>query len=80
MPLVKRFANKLAIYIYAAPREHPPPHFHIVGPETNVSIEIATLRVVEGKYRPQDVGDLMAWAAANLPELLALWELYNERD
>jgi hypothetical protein len=74
MPRVKRFDNKLAIYVYASPREHPPPHFHIVGPDTDVAIEIATLRVMEGKYRPQDIGPILAWAADNAAVLLTLWE------
>jgi len=54
---IKRFAAcKLALY---GP-DHPPPHFHVVGPDFSALVEIATLRVMEGDVRR--AADAMAWA------------------
>lgn len=80
MPRIERFGAKVAIYIHAVPREHPPPHFHIVGPEFDVAVEIRTPRIMEGRYRPQDLAEALDWAAVNIEGLLAHWERINERD
>jgi hypothetical protein len=79
MPRIITF-GKLAVYVYASPREHPPPHFHVVGPDTDVSIEIRTLRVMEGQYRPGEIADILDWARRNTALLLMKWTEFNERD
>lgn len=79
MPRIRSFSNT-AMYVYAAPGEHPPPHFHIVGPEVDVAVEIETLRIMAGRYRPKDVAEAMSWAADNIRLLHEKWELYNARD
>lgn len=56
----------MAIYVHALPREHPPPHFHIVGPEFDVAVEIWTLRIMEGRCRPNDIAEALDWAALNI--------------
>jgi hypothetical protein len=62
MPSIHRLAN-VAIYIYAD--DHAPPHFHVVGPNSNVQVEIETLRVMRGEYRPGDLAQAIAWAAGS---------------
>jgi uncharacterized protein DUF4160 len=77
MPSIHRLAN-VTIYIYAD--DHAPPHFHILGPNSDAKIEIETLRVMRGEYRPSDLAQAIAWAADNLPLLRAKWKEFNERD
>ena len=79
MPSIHRLANA-TIYIYAD--DHAPPHFHVVGPNSNVQVEIETLRVMRGEYRRSDLAEVIAWAAEadNQALLRARWREFNERD
>jgi hypothetical protein len=77
MPSIHRLANA-TIYIYAD--DHAPPHFHVVGPNSNVQVEIETLRVMRGEYRAGDLAQAIAWAADNQALLRARWREFNERD
>lgn len=79
MPLVQAFSNT-KIYIHAWPAEHPPPHFHIIGPDLNVSVRIDTLEIMAGKYRPKDIVEAWTWAAEHVDLLMETWEKYNARD
>ncbi|WP_372424239.1 DUF4160 domain-containing protein [Salinarimonas chemoclinalis] len=72
--------GRYAVYIYAAPAEHPPPHFHLVGPDTNVSIAIRTGKVIEGACRDRALlAEVRRWATRERGSLLAKWEELNER-
>ncbi|MGA7488011.1 MAG: DUF4160 domain-containing protein [Xanthobacteraceae bacterium] len=77
MPSIHRLSNA-TIYIY--PDDEAPPHFHIRGPNSNVKVEIATLRVMRGEYRRSDLVEAIAWANDNQALLRAKWKEFNERD
>jgi hypothetical protein len=77
MPSIHRLPN-ITIYIYAD--DHAPPHFHILGPNSDVQVEIRTLRVMRGEYRAVDLAEAIEWAARNQALLLAKWSELNERD
>jgi hypothetical protein len=77
MPRIVRLAA-VNIYIYAD--DHAPPHFHVVGPETDIQVAIETLQVMRGRFRPADLAQAIGWAAENQPLLRAKWSEYNERD
>jgi hypothetical protein len=77
MPSIHRRANA-TIYIYAD--DHAPPHFHVVGPNSNVQVEIEMLRVMRGEYRAGDLAQAIAWAADNQALLRVRWREFNERD
>jgi len=79
MPSIHRLAN-VTIYIYAD--DHAPPHFHVVGPNSYVQVEIETLRVMRGEYQRSDLAQVIAWAAEadNHALLRAKWSELNERD
>jgi len=63
MPRIASF-GKYGVYVYAAPFEHPPPHFHLVGPDTNVAIAIRTGKVMEGACRDRALlAEVLRWAA-----------------
>ena len=80
MPRIRRFGNRIAIYVYASPAEHPPPHFHVVGPDLEIAVEIATLRIMAGRYRPKDIVEALDWASSHADLLLQRWSELNERD
>jgi hypothetical protein len=48
MPRIARLAN-VSIYIRAD--DHAPPHFHVVGPDTDVQVAIETLQVIRGRFK-----------------------------
>jgi hypothetical protein len=76
-PSIHRLTN-VTIYVYAD--DHAPPHFHVRGSDSNVQVEIRTLRVMRGEYRRGDLAEAIAWAADNQALLRAKWNEFNERD
>ena len=65
MTTIERFGNlRLAVF-----RDHNPPHFHILGPGCSVSVDIRTIKVVEGRTLPVGTTDVIAWARANADSL-----------
>jgi hypothetical protein len=77
MPRIVRLAA-VSIYIYAD--DHAPPHFHVVGPDTDIQVSIETLQVMRGCCRPAHLAQAISWAAENQALLRAKWSEYNERD
>jgi hypothetical protein len=78
MPRVHTLKNS-TVYVHAR-GEHPPPHFHLVGPGWDASVDIRTLVVVKGWAPSSDLAEAKEWARKNQPYLLAKWSEYNERD
>lgn len=77
MPRLARLAS-VSIYIYAD--DHAPPHFHVLGADTDIQVEIDTLQVMRGQFRPAAFAEAIAWASANQSLLRAKWSEFNERD
>jgi len=78
MPRVDAPLTKAAIYVYYD--DHAPPHFHVLGPDTDVLIDLRTLQVMRGRYTRQALAEAIAWAADNLTTLWSEWRRCNERD
>jgi hypothetical protein len=78
MPCVHVLSNA-KVYVHAR-GEHPPPHFHLVGPGWGASIDIRTLEVIRGSAPGADLKEAKEWATANRAYLLEKWDEYNERD
>jgi hypothetical protein len=78
MPRVHTLSNS-RVYVHAR-REHPPPHFHVIGPGWEISLDIRTLEVRRGSAPPADSREILEWARANQAYLLERWDEYNERD
>jgi hypothetical protein len=72
MPTIKKF-DHCEIQVRAGPREHGPPHFHIVSNESDVPVDIETLTP---KFKlPRNVGrEPMEWAKENLLVLKEVWD------
>jgi hypothetical protein len=79
MPCVHTFGLKIKVYVHAR-QEHPPPHFHLVGPGWDAAVDIRTLEVKRGMVPRSELAAVRKWAAENRAYLLAKWEEYNERD
>jgi hypothetical protein len=77
MPRIVRLA---AVSIYVHADDHAPPHFHVVGPNTDIQVAIETLQVMRGRYRAADLASAINWAAENQALLRAKWTEYNEQD
>jgi Domain of unknown function (DUF4160) len=84
MPVVKR-ESEWCIKVYGGPREHPPPHFHVVTSEANVPFLIENFAPVAG-YVPRALRkrvkhDALEWARQNQETLRRKWnELHEPRS
>jgi hypothetical protein len=72
VPEVCRFG---AIVIQMYWKDENPPHFHAIGPDGLVRVEIRTRNYRRiGKFHPRDLRLVLQWAAAREAELLAAWD------
>lgn len=81
MTTVVRLANA-RLCVFGGLREHPPPHCHLKGPDSNCTIDLATLEPMKGTYSRKDFADARAWLSnsANHAAIVAEWRRLNERD
>jgi hypothetical protein len=77
VPRIHRLGN-VRLYVYAD--DHAPPHFHVVGPNSNAQVRIDDLRVMNGEIARADYAEVVAWAAERREFLLRRWRELNERD
>lgn len=61
----------LKIEIY--PNEHPPPHFHVVTPNINVSFDIENCNLVKGGIAGRDRKKIVFWHKHSKPLLIDVW-------
>jgi len=54
---------------------HNPPHFHARYNDQKISIEIETLKILEGSIPPRALGMVMEWASVHKEELMEDWNL-----
>jgi hypothetical protein len=69
--LIERI-NDLRVEI--RPRDHPPPHFHIIGPNFNVSFEIESGDLLEGQIDPPHFQKIKWWHNRARAKLNAIWD------
>ncbi len=75
MPEISRFLGIVVALFY---RDHPPPHFHAVYGEYEITVEIAT-GVVQGQFPRRALRHVLEWCDLHTEELLADWELARQR-
>lgn len=68
--------GKTTIRVYA--NDHLPPHFHIVAPDFEALVEIATMAVLAGSL-PKAGRSALEWAADNKAAIIAEWNRINPR-
>lgn len=74
MPTISMFYG-LIIRMYFAPKEHPPPHFHVYYNEFRACVDIATCEISEGKLPRKQTKLVLAWGELHQEELMANWQL-----
>ena len=67
----------MGIVIGIFPREHPPPHFHEVYGEYQITVEIET-GINHGDFPKQALRLVLEWIDLHQQELLRDWELLQE--
>lgn len=76
MPTIKRF-SKCKITIYAD--DHYPPHFHILGPDFAVQVELSSFEIMGGVARKSDISEALDWAFSNAEMIRRKWDELNSR-
>ncbi|MGY2051695.1 DUF4160 domain-containing protein [Methylobacterium sp. JK268] len=66
-------------FIRVYPNDHLPPHFHVVSPDAEALIEIATLRILAGSLPGRVAREALTWAAENRAVIAAEWNRINPR-
>jgi Domain of unknown function (DUF4160) len=59
--------------------DHRPPHFHVVGPDFQVLVQISDLAVIRGEARPAQIAEAIDWARDHRERLALKWVELNER-
>ncbi len=77
MPEIIRFSRSV-LRMYAD--DHRPPHFHIVGSDFAVMVDISSFEIISGEARLKDIGEAIDWARKNQAVLVKLWQELNERE
>jgi len=75
MPVLSRFYG-IIIKMYFLPKEHNPPHIHVMYAEEMFSITIRDLKIIDGEQNPtRRVLDMVKeWVLLHQDELLEMWE------
>lgn len=76
MPELCRFFGIVIVVFFD---EHNPPHFHAKYGGESVSIEIESLRVMDGNISPRALGLVMEWAAMHRNELSLAWDAVSHQ-
>jgi Domain of unknown function (DUF4160) len=62
VPQITEPINGIEIFMYVAPREHPPPHFHAIDGGAEAQISIDTLTMIGGSLRSRRYKLVKDWA------------------
>jgi len=62
----------LKIHIY--PNEHPPPHFHVVGPEINATFSINSCKLLTGEIGRKNQDLVVWWHERARAKLIKFWD------
>ncbi len=74
MPTISMFYG-IIIRMYFAPREHPPPHFHVYYNQYKATVDIRTCEIIEGDLPARQTRLVLAWGDLHQEELMADWRL-----
>lgn len=56
------------------PNDHPPPHFHVIGSDFNVSFDIESCKLLEGRINPSHFQKVRWWHKRAKPKLSKIWD------
>ena len=67
--------GRTIIRVYA--NDHLPPHFHVITPDYEALVEIATLEILKGAIPARVRKPVMEWAKANIDVIKTEWNRVN---
>ena len=75
MPVLSRFYG-IVIKMYFLPKEHNPPHVHVIYGDETFSISIKGLDIIDGEQNPTHrvLAMVKEWLLLHQDELLKMWE------
>ena len=75
MPTISRFFG-IIIRMYFLPKEHIPPHIHVIYDNENFAISISDLNIISGASAPSKriLSLVVEWIQLHKDELLLMWE------
>lgn len=75
MPTIARFYG-IIIRMYFLPKEHNPPHVHVIYQDETFSITIKDLVIIDGETNPSPraLNMVKDWIALHRDELMKMWE------
>lgn len=75
MPTLARFYG-IIIRMYFLPKEHNPPHVHVIFGEETFSITIMDLKIIDGELNPTNrvLSMVKEWITLHQQELMNMWE------
>ena len=75
MPVLSRFYG-IIIRMYFRPKEHNPPHIHVIYGDETFSISIKELEIIDGEQEPTNrvLAMVKEWVLLHKKELLRMWE------
>ena len=73
--------NNCRICIFGGQGEHPLPHFHLKGPDSNCSVDLVTLVPIKGHFSRKDLKEAREWLEVpeNYTSVMYEWRRLNER-
>lgn len=77
MPTISTFYGIIIRMFF---NDHPPPHFHALYGEFQVTIDIDGLRILEGELPRRALELVREWARLHKAELLADWERCRDKQ
>ena len=75
MPTLSRFYG-IIIRMYFLPKEHNPPHIHVIYQDESFSLSINDLIIIDGNLNPPSrvLSMVKEWVNLHKEELLKMWE------
>lgn len=75
MPTIARFYG-IIIRMYFLPKEHNPPHIHVIFGDDTFSISIKELKIIDGEQdpTPRVLSMVKEWIMLHQNELMKMWE------
>ena len=79
MPAISRFSG-MTIVMYYAPREHPPPHFHVHKGDAEAMVLIESGALHRGSLTTSDLAKITKWCQIHPAALLENWSVAMSRS
>ena len=75
MPVLSRFYG-IIIKMYFLPKEHNPPHIHVIYGEETFAISIEEMNIISGEMTPTSrvLSMVKEWIGLHQEELMNMWE------